>query len=419
MAEQNIHQIELDNGLILIGEEMPWLESAAFSINVANGCIYDPADKIGLSNFTCEMIQRGCGQMNSREFLERLEWLGVSDSSSVNIFHSHYAGAMPASAMHEALTVFADMLRRPLLPEDQLEDGRLFCLQEIRGIEDDLSQKAMLELRKRFLGDPFGRSSVGTMESVSAISIDDIRTCFEKTYRPNNLILSVAGKIDWNELCKHVESILGDWNPIDCEPSARIEPEHGIHHIPFESQQTQITFACPSIPYSNEDYFLARAAVGALSGGFGSRLFTEVREKRALCYAVSASLHSLTDRGYVMGYAGTAADRAQETLDVTLSEMNRIGDGIDEDELRRVKVAIRSALVMQQESSRARASANAGDWFLLGRIRGREEINNIVQGLTVAQINDYLKQNPFKDFDLVTLGPEPLEYRGGVSTATA
>ena len=148
-----------------------------------------------------------------------------------------------------------------------------------------------------------------------------------------------------------------------------------------------------------------------------SRLFTEVREKRGLCYAVFASSHSIKDKGCVICYSGTAAERAQETLDVIIEQLQELKQGIHEAELKRLKVQIQSGLIMQQESCRARTSAIAGDWFHLGRIRTLDEINEKIDGLTVDSINDYLKQNPPADFDVVTLGPQPLEMPGGISTA--
>ena len=110
----------------------------------------------------------------------------------------------------------------------------------------------------------------------------------------------------------------------------------------------------------------------------------------------------------------TSADRAQETLDVIIEQVQKLGDGIEAHELSRLKIQIRSALIMQQESCGARAGSIASDWFHLGRIRTLDEINSTINGLTVEKINEYLKANPAEDFDVVTLGPRPLSQ-----TATA
>ena len=150
MEEQIFHHTYA-NGLTLVAQPMPWLESAAFSIAVPAGHRYDPDGKLGLANFVCEMVQRGCGDYNSREYIEALEFLGVDYSSSASLYNTNYSGAMQAAQLHEAISVFADVLRRPTFPEDQLEDGRMVCFQEIAALGDDLAQRALQRLRENFL----------------------------------------------------------------------------------------------------------------------------------------------------------------------------------------------------------------------------------------------------------------------------
>ena len=151
--------------------------------------------------------------------------------------------------------------------------------------------------------------------------------------------------------------------------------------------------------------------MGVLSGGMSARLFTEVRERRGLCYSVYASYHTLRDRGAVFCYAGSTAERAQETLDVTLGELRRLGRGIEDHELDRLKARIKSALVMQQESSSARSTSVARDWYHLGAVRTLDELGRLVDGLTCSSINAYLAEHPPRDFTVVTLGSRALEAR--------
>lgn len=416
---QNIQQHAFSNGLTLLTESMPWVESAAFAVSLPAGCKFDPADRLGLASFTSEMIERGCGDRSSRQYVEDLERIGTDFSTSVSNSHTSIGAAMPARSVPQALEILADLLRRPHLPADQLEEGRLVCVQEIRAIDDDLAQKTMLELRRRRYPDPYGRNSSGTLESVESITIDHIHDFYQTHYQPNGMILSVAGNIEFEQVRDQVESLLGDWQP---QPRATITESPaagGNFHIPFESNQTHIGIAYPSLPYSDPDYLLARGSVGVLSDGMSSRLFTEVREKRGLCYTVYATMHSLKDRGSIIVYAGTSADRAQETLDVTVAELHRLSTGINEDELERLKISIRTSLVMQQESSRSRASSMAGDFYHLGRVRPLAELNGLIMDLTVDRINEYLASHPPQDFNLVTLGPSALEEPRGVSAASA
>jgi predicted Zn-dependent peptidase len=120
------------------------------------------------------------------------------------------------------------------------------------------------------------------------------------------------------------------------------------------------------------------------------------------------------DHGGVFCYAGTSAERAQETLDVTLGELVRLAQGVEEQELHRLKARIKSALIMQQESSSARSGSIARDWYHLGRVRTLDELGRLVDGLSCQSINAYLAEHPPADFVVVTLGPRELEVRLGV-----
>ena len=113
-------------------------------------------------------------------------------------------------------------------------------------------------------------------------------------------------------------------------------------------------------------------------------------------------------QGTMLAYAGTRAERAQETLDVTLAELKRLKEGIEADEIDRVKAGLKSSLIMQEESTSARAGAIATDWYYLGRVRPFEEIQAIIDGLTPAKILSYLDRCPVRDVTLVTLGPTAL-----------
>lgn len=415
---QDIQHHTFENGLTLITESMPWLESAAFAVSVPGGCKVDPEEKLGLANLTCEMVQRGCGDRSSRQFVEDLERLGTDITSSVSISHTNYGASMPAKSITGALSIMADVLRRPHLPESQLEDGRMVCFQEIRAVEDDLAQKTLLELRKRRYPEPYGRNANGTFETVDRLTNQDVSDYFNKYYQPDGTILSVAGKVDFETLRDTVGSLFADWSPQSMEPIDESPAAGGNFHIQHDSNQTHIGLAFPSVPYSDPEYFLARGSVGVLSDGMSSRLFTEVREKRGLCYTVYATMHSMKERASIVVYAGTSADRAQETLDVTVEELLRLSDGIEESELERLKVSIRSSLVMQQESSRSRAASIAGDYFHLGKVRTLDEVTQIINSLTVEKINEYVANHPPRDFNLVTLGPNPLEEPSGVSATT-
>ncbi|MDZ4820863.1 MAG: pitrilysin family protein [Planctomycetota bacterium] len=417
--KQSFYNHTFDNGLVLVAERMPSLESAAFTFLVPAGSTNDPADRSGLSTMTCEMVLRGAGSRDSRQFIDDLENLGIQRNESVSASHSSFSGATLASNLPAALSIYADLLRRPHLPADQLEAGKLVAVQELRSLEDDPSHKVMLELRRRHYPDPWGRPSEGTLEAIEAITNDEIHAQFKSCYRPNGAILGVAGNIDWPLLKDLVGQLLGDWKSVEAKPVATGPRGPKNEHLSHESNQTQIGIAYASVPFRDPNYINASAAVGVLSGGMSARLFTEVREKRGLCYSVYASYHTLRDHACVLCYAGTSVERAQETLDVTMSELDRLSAGIDSTELQRLKARVKSSLIMQQESSSSRSGALAREWYHLGRVRTLEEIGELVDSLTTESINSYLAANPPKDFTVLTLGPSPLNVPGAGSPSAS
>lgn len=412
---QTLFSHTYSNGLTLIAESMPWLESAAFLIAPPGGCIYDPLGVEGLGNFTSEMVMRGCGPRDNRAFVQDLNNLGVNFFSAMGVEHVSFGAAMPASQTNAALEIFADLILRPHLPQSQLEEARHVCWQEIRSTDDDYGQKVMQSIRESFYPSPYGRSHQGTQSSVARISHEEVSAHYQRTYASHDAVISVAGKLDWESLRDRIGELFNDWNRPAPDDPELVEPPLGYTHTQAATSQTHIAIAWKCPPYKDENFFQARGAVGVMSDGMSSRLFTEVREKRGLVYSVGASCDSLPDRAGVFCYAGSTTDRAQETLDVIIAELKQLAAGVHEDELKRLKAQMKTSLVMEQESSRARCSALASDWRHLGRIRTREELSTIVDNLSCESINGWLQQNPPSDFTIATVGEKALEVADGVS----
>jgi predicted Zn-dependent peptidase len=410
VQRRSVHVREFDNGLVLLAEPTKTFESAAFTLLNPCGYSVDPGNRLGLASLLCDMAFRGAGPRDNRALVNDLENLGVERGESVSSAHTGFSGATLAASLDEALEIFADVVRRPHLSDsEQLEAARLVCLQEIAGTEDEPSQKLMDELRRRAYPEPWGRSAQGDEPGVTAATADDVRRQWSKFYRPNGSILAVAGNVDWDQLVARIESLFGDWPAVDVAAPTERLPGVGSPHTAFDGNQCHIGIAFPTVPYRDPQYLQAWAAVGVLSDGMSSRLFTEVREKRGLCYTVSASLQTQLTRARVLCYAGTTAERAQETLDVTYAELVRLGSGIEQGELDRLKARIKSGLIMQQESTSARSGSIARDWYHLARVRSLEELGAAIDALTADTINAYLAEHPPSDFVFATLGPQPLK----------
>ena len=397
------------NGLTLISEAMPWCESVACSLLVPCGSNDDPPGRLGLSNLTCETALRGAGQYGSRLLIEAFENLGVDRGETLGNSHTTYSVATLSENLPLILPVMADILRRPHFPADQLDAGKLVIEQEIISVEDDPAGKVMQELTRIHLPAPWGLPCHGTLESLAAMTIDEIREHHTRRYQPDGMIVSVAGKIDWPRLVDLIDELFGDWQPKERPAVIETPTATRTLHIPYDSAQTHIGIAFDEVAFREPDYLPAWSAIGILSGGTSSRLFTEVREKRGLCYSVGASYYSLRERGGVICYCGTSAERAQESLDVLLTELRRIRQGVTEKEVELLKIRAKSQLVMQQESTGSRASSIARDWFHLERIRSMSEIKEKIDALDKTAIDDFLARSPERPFTLATLGPEPLD----------
>jgi predicted Zn-dependent peptidase len=415
MANQQIHTHAISNGLNLIIEPMADVQSAAFSLLVPAGSNYDPPGEAGAAAILSDWIMRGAGSRDSRVLTNELDNLGLQRNEGVGNSHISFTGATLAESLPQALRIYADIVQSPHLPVDQFEAARTGVEQSLRAIEDEPRQKVIIELRRRCYESPWGIPSEGTLDGVEKLTPAVVRNHFHRCSSPRDAILGVAGKVDVRAMIGLVEDLFGGWKAKPA-PEVITGPRGPARdHIAHDSTQTQIGIAYDSVAYRDPGYYAAWAAVSVLSGGMSSRLFTEVREKRGLCYSVFAMLNSLRDQGRILCYAGTTVERAQETLDVTLAELIRLGKGIGQDELDRCKARAKSSLIMQQESSSARASSIARDWYHLGRVETLDEVREKIDALTVETLLAHLAEHPAKDFTILTLGPRPLEVNLAVS----
>lgn len=414
--KQQIHSATLDNGITLLGESMPGVESVAVAFHVPAGGIHDPAGRCGLATLAGELCLRGAGERTSREVVETLEGAGATWGHSVSTTHTSYFGAMVARQLPAVLPVYVDIIRRPRLPPAEFGSARDMVLQNLAGLEDDPGHRALAALRRLHLPSPWGMPTEGISADVEAAALADVESFVATRMQPAGLIVAVAGRIDWSDVVDRLAAFLADWRGEPGPPVTLGSRGPHVGHVPHESQQTHVALGWSVPPARDDDSAISKAVLTILGGGTSSRLFTEVREKRGLCYGVSAGYSSHRDFATAICHAGTTAARAQETLDVMLAEIDRLPGSIEADELERVKAKVASGLVMQQESTAARAGTLASQWYHLGRVRSIEEDLARYDRLDTALLEDWLASHPPRDLSVVSLGPEPLEIPGAVST---
>lgn len=401
--------VVLDNGLTVLVETMPEVQSAAYSLLLPAGSASDPEGRNGTASVLSDWLARGAGDRDNREFSSELDRWGIQHGHSVTASHLALSGSCLADNLAPALGLVGDMVKHPWLPDDEFAACVAGAEHELQALEDEPRQKVMLELVRRCYPSPWGQPPEGTLGDLVHLTPANVRQHFEQTIRPDRAILGIAGRVTIAEILPALQAAFDAW-----PAGAALPPSPGPRgalrdHQSAESTQTHIGVAYPAVPYRDPAYFAAWAAVSVLSGGMSSRLFTEVREKRGLCYSVYATLSTLKDYGHVLCYAGSTNDRAQETLDVLVSELKRLADGIDDEELNRAKALAKTALVMQQESASARAGSLARDWYHLGRVTTPEEVQQKIERLTTADVLHYVRRHPPDPCTIVTIGPTALE----------
>lgn len=398
-------------GMPLVVEEMPALRSCALCWLVPAGSSRDPDEQEGISTLAAELIMRGCGTRTSREHADAVDELGASRSAEVGGYFIRIASTMLGSRVHDVLPLIADMVRSPRFDEDALGPARDLALQALESVADDPQERAGLAAKARHYPAPLHRSGLGTESGLNAVTADGLHAWWASLARPRGSILAIAGAVDADALSTTLDRLLTGWDGGVPDVALGPTPARGYEHLADASNQVQIIVQGDAPRERDADAPLERVVVNVLSGGMSGRLFTEVREKRGLCYSVNAGFASDRDFGTFSAYVGTTPERAQESLDALSGELSRIlsPEGrVTADEFERALTGAKSRLIFAGESTGARAGALAADMHRLGRPRGLEELRQQLDAITLDAVNAYLARRRLGSLTIQTLGPSPL-----------
>lgn len=399
----------LANGLTLLIEEIPEVQSAAYDLLIPGGIITDAEESIGSSLVLSELMTRGAGPYDSVALSNAFDDLGVAHSEGSGHDRFTMRGSLLAENIDPALKLVSQVVRNPHLPEDEIESIQSVLLQDIASLADNPSRKAMVEISGRYYPSPYGRASLGTKEGILNVTGESLRKEWQARYLPRGSVLSIAGNVKAETVIASVERYFGDWQgEATALPTFGELPPHKEYHIEFESSQLQIVMAYPSAKVGHPLYYVAKVANQILSGGMFGRLFVEVREKRGLCYSVFSRHSASRDHGTNLVYAGTTPERAGETLEVIIKELSSLAGTVTDEELARAKANLKASLIIGEESSASRCASNAVDWWVLKKVRTIDEIMGQISTVTPAAIDEYLDAFPSTSFMSLTLGTGPL-----------
>lgn len=408
MAERLDKHI-LNNGMVILGEPMDAVASVAFNFMLPAGAALLPEGCCGAASVISDWIFRGAADKTSRQLGDALDSLGLHRSIAINSSHITIGAALEAGNLADALELYADTIRRPSLKDDQFELARKLAVDEVIALDDNPQQKVMLKLRENFYPYPLGRSTEGNIEELNALTAQKTKQIINDHFNPSQTIFTIAGKYAFDAVCRQMEKLFETDIQKSAAPLTLGPRANGYTHIHNDGAQVHIGLMTETVTLSHKDYYNARVAISVLSGGMSARLFTEVREKRGLCYAIGARYNSLKDAAGIACYAGTIPEKAQQTLDLIIAEFNRLSEGIAEEEIKTAKAELKSALILQSESSSSRASGIGSDFYLLGTVRFLDEIKEKIERTSVESVLEFLRNNKFRDFTVVTIGPKPVK----------
>ncbi len=397
------------NGLVIITEPMSGVQSAAIRWLLPAGAVFEDIHNLGTSSVCAEMLMRGAANLDSKAQADAFDHAGALREINNSIRYMQLSVSMIGHRINETIPLMMDMVRSPMMSNDSFAPSCELAMQAVASLADDPQQRTALAARARHLPAPYGRDTLGTIAGIEALTHDALTTWWNAHAKPAGSVLAIAGDIDTQSVIEQIESLTCDWSGSVDQPEPTNEPPRGYAHIDDDSSQVQILIVHDGPCEGHADSMLEKLAIAVLSGGMSGRLFTEVREKRGLCYSVSASFRADKDRGVVSNYVGTTPERAQESLDVLMAQILRIGQGnVTDEELTRAKTGFKSRLIFSGESTSARAGAIGADHLNLGRTRTLDEIIDQINAIELDELNAYLTRRAIGRPTIQTLGPDAL-----------
>ncbi len=400
----------LDCGATLVVEKNFAVQSLALHFLIPVGDAHDPIAHEGRAPMWSELLLRGAGDLDSRAQADAFDMLGATRSTNNTRLYTKLASTMLADRFDDASALLADTIRRPRFEQASFDASRELCLQSLASLADDPQERCVLGARAKHYPSPLNRSGMGTEAGLASLTRDGLAADWSRFAQPDGAILAIAGNIDPAHAADRLNDLLNGWSGDRATMETGADAPRGYHHEHDDAQQVQIIVVHDAPREPSADVALERVLIGVLSGGMSSRLFTEVREKRGLCYSVNASYSPTKETGTVTAYVGTTPERAQESLDVLCAELHRInGEApITREEFDRAVNGIKSRIVFSGESTRGRAASLAADLHNRGSARSLDEIAAQIDAVTLESLNAYAASRSLGTLTIQTVGPTPL-----------
>jgi predicted Zn-dependent peptidase len=402
----------LENGLQILGQRMPELESVSVCFFARTGSRdeHDPAI-YGVSHFLEHMVFKGTARRDTERITLDFNRIGAEFNAFTSLEQTVYYARILGEYLPDAVDLLSDMMR-PRLDENDFNLERNVILEEIARSEDVPSGQAYRRLMQTFFAEtPLGHDVLGTKESIAALQVEQMRAYAQRRYAANNLILAVAGNFEWERVLDLAREKCGGWQTGEM---GREAPQLGpttpqINVITKPQQQQQLMLlASPSISEQDDDLYAAHLAAMVLGDGTGSRLFWNIFQK-GLAETAAASISSMDNTGMLVTFLSTTPDHAPAVLELARAELDGMQrDGVQEDELRRAKDKLISRTVLDGDSAFSRMQDLAYTWVAKEETRSIQDELELIERVTLADVRRVLDRFPMTERQ-VLVGYGPLE----------
>ncbi|MEM9107093.1 MAG: pitrilysin family protein [Pseudomonadota bacterium] len=401
----------LKNGLTIVTENMPHLESVALGVWIKSGSRDETDPEHGIAHLLEHMAFKGTKKRTARQIAEEIENVGGEVNAATSIETTSYYARLLKDHVPLAIDILADILTHSTLDEIELEREKHVILQEIGAAMDTPDDVVFDKFSSTaFRDQTLGRSILGTPETVQSFSPEQIRGYLNRNYTADRMILVAAGAVEHDALVRLVEDRFSDIN-LATDSRAELPQANytgGEYREKRDLMDVQLLIGFEGRPYHARDFYASQILANVMGGGMSSRLFQEVREHRGLCYSVYALHWGFSDSGVFGIHAATGQEDIPELVPVILQELRKVADHVDNSEIERARAQFRAGLLMAHESPAARASQIARQMLLYGRPIPNDELMERLSNITPQRLTD-LSGRLFFDTPITLSAVGPLD----------
>jgi predicted Zn-dependent peptidase len=387
----------LPNGVRVLVAEMPEAASASITVFVGAGSRLETRANAGTGHFLEHIVFKGTAKRpTAAEISQLIESKGgvvnAATDKEVTVFWSR----VPARHWKVALDVVADLIRAPMLRPGDVEMEKRVVIEELRMYRDQPQDRVHTIIDELlYPKHPLGWEVAGREPVINALDGERLRDFMRRGYVPSRIVVAVAGKIDAEEVFSAVDELFSGIAP-SAAPKLTPAPPAGQVRMKLLGRRTEQAHVCigwRGVPQEHPDKYPLDMLNAILGEGMSSRLFLELREKRALAYDVHSYGTNYVDAGHTVVYAGVTPERITEVIEASLEEVAKMRDTIvPEDEIERVRDFNKGRLELRLEDSRGVSNWLAGQELFLGRVKSVQEVCDIIDSISAADVQRVAQQ---------------------------